>query len=729
MSVTIGTTRSARFAACGPPNEPAVISARPRLVCRLVCWIALFAAALSKAAFAIDVRCIEESKYKHLYQLFGGDARKFAAYLNIGVDRLPDPEICRAVLVFGDIGEARDREKLLDVVARSKGWLAAVHLNSGGGDVWTGQQLGYIVRAFRLKTVTARTASNRLLYNPDFAVGPLPPGTPGRVPDRISENAKPRPPRCLLHEHVPTAVFFEERSASGVTRPEAFKPTNDDGIDRPNGDYGDRDIADADPKACQRLCLDEGRCRAWAYRKPDNGRPHCWLKDRVLARIKDQRFVSGIARADAPDATYEDSTDIPAESYRDLDPRADPRICQKACIDDVRCQAWVYSKPEAHCWLKKRVLPSRKDDTFISGSLARFQYLDPTYEENIDRHGSDYREFDLARADPKLCQKACVEDARCRAWNYRKPEGRTDNKPHCWLKDRIPSENGADDLNISGIVMHNFEPTFERGINRIGQEYRQVDLAAPEPRACQKVCADDGKCRAWVYQEPNSAFLASLATGWDAYQARQLSNPSKPSPGSDWCASSCVHMHVAGLDRTGVVQVHRPNQGFSRMSATSEDLTTNDAGVPRFYRYMDAGRRITQLMRETSATTVRETVASRFPRYILDYLIHNCGSDPEQLDELGKRLELAVKELNPAVPDVSLKLDHLQTAIGRLHDKLVRAEQCVAQAMEKDRLEAYEKLCGRSCDQNKLGADFDAELKKILEFESLTRAHGARLRG
>jgi hypothetical protein len=37
----------------------------------------------------------------------------------------------------------------------------------------------------------------------------------------------------------------------------------------------------------------------------------------------------------------------------------------------------------------------------------------------------------------------------------------------------------------------------------------------------------------------------------------------------------------------------------------------------------------------------------------------------------------------------------------------------VAQALEQDRLAAYDKLCGRSCDQKKLGADFDEAVRKI----------------
>ena len=106
----------------------------PRLL-RGVLAAALLLGALPKIAVAIDVQCIEESKYKHLYQLFGGDTRKFAAYFKIGTGRLPDPEACRAALITGGIGEPNDREKLLDFVVQNKGWLATVHLNSGGGSV------------------------------------------------------------------------------------------------------------------------------------------------------------------------------------------------------------------------------------------------------------------------------------------------------------------------------------------------------------------------------------------------------------------------------------------------------------------------------------------------------------------------------------------------------------------------------------------------------------------
>jgi hypothetical protein len=509
---------------------------------------------------------------------------------------------------------------------------------------------------------------------------------------------------------------------SGISRPEPFKPTIDEGVARPGGDYRNLDVAEADPKLCQSACLQDAKCAAWAFRKLDNGRGHCWLKDRVLARISDKLTVSGLARAEVPDATYEENTNRHASDYREFDlPKPDARLCQKACLDEMRCRAWAYRKPEGrtnhqgHCWLKDRAPATNSDRLMAAGIVARLQYLEPTYEEKTNRHGSDYREFDLANADPKLCQKACVDEARCRAWAYRNPEGRTNHQAHCWLKDHVPPELNADNLMTSGMVVraNNFEPTYENGVDRTGQEYRRFDLSFPEPRACQKACGDDAKCRSWAYQEPNSAYLVSLAAGWDAYRARQRSLLSRPSPGSNFCASSCVQIHVAGLDRSGIMQVHRPNQGFGHLT-DSDNLTESDANMPQFYRYMDAGPRVTQLMQSTSATTVTPVFASRFPRYILDYLIVHCGVDPEQLQGLENQLQTTINEMNPAGADLSLKLDPLRTALGKLRERRQRAEQCVAQAIEQDRLAAYDKLCGQSCDQKKLGADFDAAVKKIL---------------
>jgi Ricin-type beta-trefoil lectin domain/PAN domain len=80
------------------------------------------------------------------------------------------------------------------------------------------------------------------------------------------------------------------------------------------------------------------------------------------------------------------------------------------------------------------------------------QGLDLTYEEKAYREGNYLRDFNLAQPDPKICQRSCIEDRQCVAWNYRKPEGRPDHKPHCWLVTKITERKQGDPLTISGSV-------------------------------------------------------------------------------------------------------------------------------------------------------------------------------------------------------------------------------------------------------------------------------------
>jgi hypothetical protein len=80
------------------------------------------------------------------------------------------------------------------------------------------------------------------------------------------------------------------------------------------------------------------------------------------------------------------------------------------------------------------------------------QALDLTFEEKTWKEGAFLRDFDLAQADAKLCQRSCIDDRQCVAWDYRKPEGRTNNKPHCWLVTKIKERKVGDPMTISGIV-------------------------------------------------------------------------------------------------------------------------------------------------------------------------------------------------------------------------------------------------------------------------------------
>lgn len=74
-------------------------------------------------------------------------------------------------------------------------------------------------------------------------------------------------------------------------------------------------------------------------------------------------------------------------------------------------------------------------------------------EENTDRHGGDYRDFDLPSPDPMLCHKACVDDHQCMAFTYLKPDTGPGSPQvaHCWLKDGVPDAK-KDPKFVSGVV-------------------------------------------------------------------------------------------------------------------------------------------------------------------------------------------------------------------------------------------------------------------------------------
>ncbi len=84
-----------------------------------------------QTARALEVQCIEASKYKHLYLIFGNDRRKLAQYLRLNEANLPDAEACRALFVSGpmeprarsrELGQPSDSDKLLQAIAENRGW-------------------------------------------------------------------------------------------------------------------------------------------------------------------------------------------------------------------------------------------------------------------------------------------------------------------------------------------------------------------------------------------------------------------------------------------------------------------------------------------------------------------------------------------------------------------------------------------------------------------------------
>src|SRR5262249_14223719 len=125
-------------------------------------------------AHAIELRCVEASKYKYLYKIFGDDRQRFAEHLQVDASPPPRPEKCRAAVLTGRIermtrdtprGEG-DADKLLSMISDNQGWFTTLYLGSGGGSIGSGLRLGQLTRMFWLKTRALESTSFE--YIPDF---------------------------------------------------------------------------------------------------------------------------------------------------------------------------------------------------------------------------------------------------------------------------------------------------------------------------------------------------------------------------------------------------------------------------------------------------------------------------------------------------------------------------------------------------------------------------------
>lgn len=77
-------------------------------------------------------------------------------------------------------------------------------------------------------------------------------------------------------------------------------------------------------------------------------------------------------------------------------------------------------------------------------------------EMDTDRPGMNYKNFDLIRNHPGLCESECMKDANCMAWTYVKP-GIQGKSARCWLKKGIPSPM-KNSCCVSGFKPPKFEP-------------------------------------------------------------------------------------------------------------------------------------------------------------------------------------------------------------------------------------------------------------------------------
>jgi hypothetical protein len=80
------------------------------------------------------------------------------------------------------------------------------------------------------------------------------------------------------------------------------------------------------------------------------------------------------------------------------------------------------------------------------------------FEVNVDRRGSDYRNFPLDIADPAQCWAQCELESQCVAWTYVNP-GVQGTQARCWLKNSVPPQVPNATFATSGVKGSSIPPT------------------------------------------------------------------------------------------------------------------------------------------------------------------------------------------------------------------------------------------------------------------------------
>jgi hypothetical protein len=122
--------------------------------------------------------------------------------------------------------------------------------------------------------------------------------------------------------------------------------------------------------------------------------------------------------------------------------------CQNSC---PRLQYW--SNPNVQYSGVAMGTAAKNDNARVLNATAKtvaaFRSAKLGFESGIDRPGSDYKNFDIAQADPNLCLASCSGEGQCKAWTYVNP-GVQGPQARCWLKTSIPSPtaNGCCDSGV-----------------------------------------------------------------------------------------------------------------------------------------------------------------------------------------------------------------------------------------------------------------------------------------
>jgi hypothetical protein len=206
-------------------------------------------------------------------------------------------------------------------------------------------------------------------------------------------------------------------------------------------------------------------------------------------------------------------------------------------------------------------------------------------EQNTDRPGQNYRNFDLDTPDPTQCRNACLEEGGCKAWTYVKP-GTQGPKARCWLKTGVPAAT-TNSCCVSGVKR---APAPETGANvdtttkiiwhygdRPGGNYKSFDVEEDNALACDEACNKDERCRSWVYVRP----------GYQGPKARCWLKDSVPPMVSDMCCKTSVK--VTASSGAGTTQQGTPTTCIPLSITSQSPLPPAVIGGQYSYQFQTSG--------------------------------------------------------------------------------------------------------------------------------------------
>ncbi|WNG54645.1 hypothetical protein F0U59_07505 [Archangium gephyra] len=153
--------------------------------------------------------------------------------------------------------------------------------------------------------------------------------------------------------------------------------------------------------------------------------------------------------------------------------------------------------PQARCYLKTLSPVAKVDTCCVSGvkALATMSAL----EQNTDRPGADYRRFDVATEDARLCRDACAKENQCAAYTLVRANVHGPSA-YCTLKSSASAPQSNNPSCVSGFKQEWPMSPLETDTDRPGLDLSGQDSASPE--ACRAACSRDAGCKAFTFVKP-----------------------------------------------------------------------------------------------------------------------------------------------------------------------------------------------------------------------------------